>query len=47
MACEAGEEAKRRAYHAVFIETYAKTLPVLLAKALAEYEAQDSAASPF
>jgi hypothetical protein len=38
MASEAGEQAKRRAYHAAFIETYAKTLPDLLAEALAENE---------
>jgi hypothetical protein len=43
-AREAGEEAKRQAYHAAFIETYAKILPALLAKALAEYGALGSAA---
>jgi hypothetical protein len=43
-AREAGEEAKRRAYHAAFIERYAKILPALLAKALAEYEALGSSA---
>lgn len=31
---EAGKEAERRAYDAAYVETYAKALPALLAKAL-------------
>ena len=42
-AREAAEEAERRAYDATFNEIYATTLSDLLAKALAEYDENDTA----
>jgi hypothetical protein len=42
-AREAAEEAERRAYDATFNEIYATTVSDLLAKALAEYDENDTA----